>query len=263
MSPPAPKASLFLAAAGLVFTWVAGSHLLTGCDLFGTKEFSPRPAEIRAFAGDLTRGDTIAFRVTESLADAGAEGPGRVLARRQVRFALAPESLQPSDGWMALSFRIYADPAVDVLDEGLCYVRFASDGLSLRAPDSTSSGVGGPRYFPLKVSAGAAPFSADSLGLLSLPPAFVMGGTWTQALGVLTVGREVSDLDTLEYGGRLEEAWRVDEVAGDGSRVLARGAYWYGATGLLKGRQTWRLEERDADGALAGVRELRRELLRL
>lgn len=262
MRAPAPKASVFLAAIGLVSAGVSGS-LLVACDLFGTKEFSPRPAEARAFAGTLTRGDTIAFRVTESLADPGDALPDSVLARRQVRFARAPDSLQPPGDWIAVSFRVYADPPAAVLDQGLCYVRFASDGVSLRAPDSGSAGAGGARYLPLKVSASSPPASADSLDLHALPPVFALGGAWTQALGILAVDREVAALDTLPYGGRLEESWRIDETVGDGGRILSRGTYWYGATGLLKGRQTWSLEERGAEGDLFALRELRRELLRL
>lgn len=271
-------ASALLAATGQVLSGVAGSFrqslgavslallassLLAGCDLFGTKEFSPRPAEIKAFAGALTRVDTIAFRVVESLAGSGAADSATVLARRQIRFARAPDTQQPPDGWIAVSFRIYADPPGAALDEGICYVRFASDGVSVRAPDSATAGVGGARYFPLKVSAASEYGSADSLALLSLPPAFVLGGAWTQALGVLTVGRDVAGMDTLEYRGRLEETWRIDETVSDGGRVLSRGLYWYGATGLLKAEQSWSLEERDADGASASLRELRRVLVRL
>jgi hypothetical protein len=70
-------------------------------------------------------------------------------------------------------------------------------------------------------------------------------------------------MDTLGYRGRLEESWRIDETVRDASRVLSRGFYWYGATGLLKGEQSWSLDARDAAGALSGLRELRRVLVRL
>lgn len=253
---------------GILPAVVTAATLLAGCDLFQTREFARRPAEIRAFTEDFTRGDTLKFRVIESLAAPGSPDSGTVLARRLLGFAKAPDAQQPGGGWIAVSFRVVSDPPGSYQDEGLCWLRFDSEGLTLKAPDSSSGGSGAV-YYPLKRSAPpaaggeAAPTAADSGAFLALPPAFAAGSSWAQGLGPLNVLREIVETDTLEYGGRIEEAWRVSETVSEGGRPLASGRYWYGASGLLRGEQAWPFAGRSADGTAAAAQELRRVMVRL
>lgn len=260
-----------------VTPWLAAAFL-AGCDFFATKDFSPKPTEIRAFADAFEGGDTVAFRMTESLAEPGSATADTVLVRRQLRFSRAADSLQPGDGWTAVSVRVLSDPPGDYLDEGVCWLRFDAAGLVLRNPDTSA---GGARYYPLKVASGAGPARkapasgsapaapaaltapADTGEFLALPPVFATGTSWVQAMGVLEVDREIEETDTLSVGNRLEESWRVAETVRDGVRTLARGRFWYGASGLLKGEQVWAFEVRAADGSPMPARELRRNVERL
>ena len=89
------------------------------------------------------------------------------------------------------------------------------------------------------------------------------GSAWTQPRGALEVDRAVERLDTRRVGKRLEESWRVGETVRDGATVLARGRFWYGASGLVKGEQAWPFQGRAADGSALPESELRRKLERL
>lgn len=250
---------------------LAALLLLVGCELFSTKDFSPKPTEVRPFSQAFSRLDTVAFRITESLADPDSDLPGMELARRILRFAKAPDSQQTLPGWTALSLSVTSDPAGAYFDRSLVYMRFDSAGLLLKAPDSSTAGSGGARYFPLKTavggnlvgSTGAANLAADTAEFLVLPTAFQPGAEWIRSMGVLEVARALEEVDTLDYDGHLEESWRVTETVRGGGRTLSRGTFWYGASGLLRAEQTWDFEGRAADGSASAPKEIRRALERL
>jgi hypothetical protein len=252
-----PTPSSLLAAVSLA------SLLAAGCELFSTKEFSRKPSEIRPFAEGFTRKDTVSFRLVEALSDPAGGKQETVLAVRILRFAKAPDSLQTRPGWTALSVNTVSDPAGTYADQGLCWIRYDSAGVTLRAADSSSAGSGTARYFPLKASASAAPAGADTSEFLVLPTAFEPGAEWVRMAGILEVARALEETDTLDYAGHLEESWRVSETVRGGGAVLSRGTFWYGATGLLKGEQSWTFAGRAADGSPSAPRELRRRLVRL
>lgn len=256
-----PKNGFGPTASGPLAALLALVVLLSGCDFFSTKDFSPKPDRIRAFSDSFGPGDTLAFRVTEYLQAPGSRDAETDRTARTLRFLRAPESLQRGGGWTTLALRVTSFPSGALIEEGLCHLRFEDSGLVLQGEDSTrDGGAADARYYPLKVTAGAA---AGSGAFLSLPSAFILGASWVQSLGVLTVAREIEDTDTLGFKGHLEESWRIAESVRDGDSLLARGSFWYGASGLLKGEQTWPFETRGADGSVAAVRELRRELVRL
>lgn len=256
-----PKNGFGPTASGSLAAMLALAFLLTGCDFFSTKDFSPKPARIRAFSDSFKPGDTLAFRVTEYLRAPGTSDQGSDRTGRTLRFTRAPENLQRGGGWTTLALRVTSFPSEALIEEGLCHLRFDDSGLVLKGEDSTrDGGARDARYFPLKVAAGSA---LDSGDFLSLPSAFILGASWVQSLGVLTVAREIENTDTLGFKGHLEESWRIAESVRDGDSLLARGSFWYGASGLLRGEQTWPFETRGADGSIAADRELRRELVRL
>jgi hypothetical protein len=58
-------------------------------------------------------------------------------------------------------------------------------------------------------------------------------------MGIFTVQRLQTSVDTLDYRGHSEEAWGISESVLDGNRIVATGKYWYGASGLLKAEQSW------------------------
>ena len=240
---------------------------LSGCDFFATKEFSPRPGGIRTFAGTFDSGDTLAFRITEYLREPGTQGAGTDRSARILRFFRAPEPMQKGGGWTTLKLRVTSDPSGSLIEEGLCHLRFDPEGVAVQGQDSALDGAArDARYYPLKVAAGIDAEDAggdDSGSFLSLPSAFILGASWLQSLGVLTVAREIEDVDTLGFRGHLEETWRIAEMVKDGGTVLARGSFWYGSSGLLKGEQTWEFDGRSTDGTASAPKELRRELVRL
>jgi hypothetical protein len=239
---------------------LAASAILSACDFFATREFAPKPASVTAFADAFGPGDTVAFRVTEYLARPGSEAADTVLSALLLRFFRAPDSLQGGDGWTTLSVLALSDPPGAYRDEGTLKIRTGDEGLSLASPDS----AGGPRFFPLKLAGpAAAPADASDDGFLALPPVFSAGASWTQPLGALDVDRAVERVDTLTVGKRLEESWRVGETIRDGATILARGRFWYGASGLVKGEQAWPFQGRAADGSALPESELRRKLERL
>jgi hypothetical protein len=90
-------------------------------------------------------------------------------------------------------------------------------------------------------------------------------------MGIFTVQRVQTAVDTLTYQGRSEEAWVIAESVLDGSRVASSGRYWYGASGLLKAEQSWDdFDWRGEDGAPARAQggtpvavSLRRSVVRL
>jgi hypothetical protein len=254
-----------LASRKLLSAWplpaLLAAFLAAGCDLFSTREFAPRPSEVRAFSGLLDRGDTLSYRVIESLADPAAGKTLQVLSRRLLRFTRASDADQPGGAWTAVQVRI-GDESTGVLqEEGMVLMRLDGAGAAFANPAGSGSGAnppGGGRLHPLKVAA-----MPDSSTFRALPPVFILGADWLQTLGALDVSREVEALDTLVYLGRLEECWRVAETVLDGPRRLSRGRFWYGRSGLLRGEQAWDIEVRGHEGGAARVRELRRELVRL
>ncbi len=106
----------------------------------------------------------------------------------------------------------------------------------------------------------------DSTAVLSIPALLVEGWTETRPMGILTVTRRQTSIDTLVYAGRQEEAWVIRETVGDGaapSAPFSTGDYWYGASGLLRVEQAWAgFGWRSEDGGPAET-ELRRVVVRL
>jgi hypothetical protein len=246
--------------------------LLAGCDFLSTREFRSKPSEIRSLTGLSAAGDSVAYRVTESLWNPSSNSTERILSTRRLVFTFMGDSLDAGDTLKILSLRISDDSSGELLEQGSRIVRFAKDGVVLK---SLSQG-GGSRYFPLKVSAGtsdvtgaeAAPGVAaaapDTEAYLSLPAMLVQGWDDARKLGVLEMRREQAAVDTFKYQDRLEEAWGIRETVLDGSDVLSEGLFWYGASGLLKADQTWAsFDWRDENGSNPAKVELRRALVRL
>lgn len=234
---------------------------LAACDLFSTREFRPKPSDIRVLPGLAKPGDTISFRATESVWRADADAPEATLSRRRLTFAFLRDSLIGADTLKLLALTVREESTGTVIEQGSRFVRFGSEGVSLSGGETGGSA----RMFPLKAAAGSA--AADT-GFPALPSMLVEGWDETVALGILTVMRAQTSVDTLEYRGRSEEAWAISETVVDGGRTVASGRFWYGASGLLKARQEWQgFGWRSANGAPpagAGVTvNLRRDLVRL
>ncbi|HKP95701.1 MAG TPA: hypothetical protein VJ385_08085 [Fibrobacteria bacterium] len=246
------KSGLFLLAA----------VLFSGCDFLSTREFRPKPSEIRSLSGLSKAGDSVAYRATESLWDSAAQTRLMTLSVKRLVFTLKGDSLDGSDTLKVLSLRISEDSSGALLETGLRTVRFAPDGILLAADPA---GGGGARFFPLKVSSGSrAAAETDGSLQFALPALLVEGWGDQRKLGVLDLRREQTALDTLSYQGHLEEAWGVRETVLDGEAVLSRGMFWYGASGLLKADQAWAgFDWRDGNGSHPGGAELRRALERL
>jgi hypothetical protein len=256
------KPGLFFVAAFLLF----------GCDFLSTREFRSKPSEIRALPGLAAVGDSVAYRVTESLWNPASRSTERVLSKRRLVFTFVGDSLDAGDTLKLLSLRISDDSSGALLEQGSRLVRFSKDGVVLK---SLSQG-GGSRYFPLKVStgtsavAGTAPIASaaasapDTEAYLALPAMLVQGWDDVRKLGILDMHREQTAVDTFNYQDRLEEAWGIKETVLDGSDVLSEGLFWYGSSGLLKADQTWAsFDWRDENGNAPAKVELRRALVRL
>jgi hypothetical protein len=245
--------------------------LFWGCDLFSTREFTSKPTEIRSLAGLVKTGDSVAYRVRESLWNSSQGSLEKTLSSRRLVFSLLRDSLDNGDSLKLLSLRIQDDSTGALLETGVRLVRFSQDGIRLQAATSG----GGARYFPLKVSAGGATgvrLAADSLsgaessdgGFLALPALLVQGWNELVGMGAFTVRREQTSVDTLKYRGHLEEAWGIRESVLDGDSLIVKGMYWYGVSGLLKAEQTWsRFDWRDDHTSNPAAVELRRALERL
>ncbi len=145
-------------------------------------------------------------------------------------------------------------------------MRFTSRGVEL--PGLAS----GARYYPVKTaSTGAVAAPEDGDAFLVLPSLLIEGWNEATTMGIFTVRRIQSDVDTLGYRGHSEEAWVIAESVLDGDRVASSGRYWYGASGLLKAEQSWDdFDWRDAEGGparggsgSAGAVSLRRSVMRL
>jgi hypothetical protein len=223
-------------AAALPFLYfMAGAALLAlaGCDLFSTREFRPKPSEIRVLPGLAKIGDSVSFRAIEAVWLSGAEAPEKVLSRRRLTFAFEKDSLAGGDTLKLLALTVREDSSGILVEQGRRLVRFGSQGVSLSGGESG----GGARWFPLKAAAAGNPIDTGSFP--ALPALLIEGWGETAFLGILTVKREQTSVDTLAYRGHSEEAWGISETVFDGSRTLATGRYWYGASGLLKAQQTW------------------------
>jgi hypothetical protein len=247
--------------------------LLWGCDLFSTREFRSKPSEIRTLSGLRHAGDSVSFRSTESVWKTGGTAPETVLSTRRLVFILDGDSLDGGDTLKRLILRIREDSSGVILETVRRLVRFSSQGVVLEG----SATGGGARYFPLKATAEtaaaeAAPAAPDSTAILALPGLLVEGWTETRAMGILTVTRRQTSIDTLAYQDRDEEVWVIRETVGDGSAPLSTGDYRYGASGLLRVEQTWAgfgwrsengaVPAKAADGGPAET-ELRRIVVRL
>lgn len=211
----------------------AAALALAGCDLFSTREFRPRPSEIRVLPGLAKPGDSVSFRAVESIWRVGAEKPEAILSRRRLTFTFEKDTLDGGDTLKLLALTVREDSSGALVEQGRRLVRFGSQGVSL----SGGEAGGGARWFPLKAAASPA-FAADT-GFPALPALLVEGWSETLFMGILTVKREQTSVDTLLYAGRSEESWGVTETILDGSRHVASGRFWYGASGLLKAEQTW------------------------
>ncbi len=219
-----------LRVSGLI---CAAALLLCGCDLFATREFLSKPSEIRALPGLAKAGDSLSFLATESVWRQGASVPEKVFSKRRVRFTLIKDSLDAGDTLKVLLMRVSEDSSGTLLEESRRLVRFASQGVLL--PGSALGG--GARYFPLKAAAGQAP--ADSESFMALPSLLIEGWNESVPMGIFTVKREQTSVDTLDFQNRLEESWGIAETVLDSGTSVATGKFWYGASGLLKAEQTW------------------------
>ena len=251
--------------------WAAALTLLAGCDLFSTREILPKPSDIRSFQGLFRLGDSLTFRVTESLRESGSNTDKQSLSERRMVFAFKGDSLVGGDTLKVLSLRIRDDSTRISLEETVRVVRFSKDGISL-----ASQGLdGGVRYFPLKASAVGLSASqamaradslppADTASFLALPALLVEGWNETRDLGIFRVRREQIKVDTLKYQGHLEEAWEIRESILSGESLVGEGIYRYGISGLLQADQTWSgFDWRDGNGSKSADVELRRSLVRL
>ncbi|MDB5106893.1 MAG: hypothetical protein JWP91_4582 [Fibrobacteres bacterium] len=216
--------------------------LLWGCDLFTTREFRSKPSDIRTLNGLTVPGDSVVFRVTESVRRPAAASPEKILSRRHLVFKLLRDSLEGPEGLKILSLRITDDSSGILLEQAERVVRFSTQGVVL---EGAATG-GGARFFPLKVAAGAAAgkdasaaIGADSASILAIPSLFVEGWNESQAMGILRLRRKQTSIDTIAYQGRLEESWVIEETVADGEKPIANGTFRYGASGLLKAEQVW------------------------
>lgn len=244
----------------------AAALLLSGCDLFNTREFVPKPTDIRVLPGLAQAGDSVTFLATEAVWRAGARAPEQVLSKRRVTFAFGKDSLAPGDTIKVLTMRIRDDSSGELVEESQRLLHFTSQGVDL-----PGAAGGGARYYPLKAAASSAAATSDSDAFLALPSLLIEGWNESTAMGIFTVQRTQSAVDTLRYRGHTEEAWVIAESVRDGSREASSGRYWYGASGLLKAEQTWDdFDWRGGGGAPvpskdgnAGAVSLRRSVLRL
>jgi hypothetical protein len=236
-------------------SWAAVLILFAGCDFFSTREILPKPSDIRSFQGLSKAGDSLAFRVTESLRAPGASTDKQVLSKRKLTFTFQGDSLVGGDTLKVVALRISEDPSGYVLEQSVRLLRFSADGLLF---EGAASG-GGARFYPLKTSA-----VQDTAIYLALPAVFSEGWSLTQAMGVLNVRRDLSGSDTLPYHGHSEVSWKIAESVMDADSVLAKGQYWYGVSGLLKAEQTWPdFDWREANASSPGAVDLHRGLERL
>jgi hypothetical protein len=231
--------------------------LLFGCDPFSTRSLAFKPSDVRALQGPTHPGDSAVFRVRESLFDPKRGVDISLQADKRVTFVFLKDSAEGGDTLKAYTMRVTDFRGGALIEQGLRLLALR-DGVELRLP-----GRGGAaRFFPMKVSATA----EDSGGFQALPPVFAGGLAWSGPLGIFAVTREISGVDTLDFGGHLEESWRVAEKVMDGTKLAAHGDYWYGASGLLKAVETWDdFDYRNNAGAavLPGRPALRRVLERL
>jgi hypothetical protein len=207
--------------------------LFSGCDLFSTREVLSKPSEIRVLPKLSQAGDSASFLAVEAVWRAGAKAPEQVLSRRRVAFACVGDSVAGGDTLKRISMTVRDDSTGALVDEGERLVRFSSAGVLVAGVSSE-----GVRYFPI-ASALAPGDSAEADAFLSLP-LFLMEG-WDEAvnMGIFTVKRIQSGVDTLPYHGHDEEAWVVSESVEEGGRAAASGQYWYGSSGLLRAEHTW------------------------
>jgi hypothetical protein len=228
--------------------------LFAGCDPFSTKPISSKPSEVSSLQDAAKVGDSVVFRVTESLNNAASGALLQTLASKRVVFTRAKDTTVGGVTYRAYSMGVTDDVSKALLEKSIRLLR-REDGVELRLP----GGGGGARFFPLKIAA------SDTAAFRALPPLFASGTEWDATLGTLQVTRAVDGEDTLNAGAGLEESWRVAETVSDGGRAVAHGHYWYGSSGLLKAEQTWdEFDRRDESGAAAGPKPvLRRALERL
>lgn len=242
----------------------AAAFFLSGCDFFSTRDFRPKPNEIHVLPGLADEGDSVSFLATEAVWRAGAAAPEQILSKRRVTFAFVKDSGDGTDSLKILHMRIRDDSTGALVEEGIRVLRFTSAGVALPGAES-----GGARYFPVKraavpsqaesaasalaVSAAAASAPAasasDTDAFLALPTLLIEGWSESVSMGVFTVQRLQSALDTLTYRDASEEAWVISESVMDGSSPVSSGRYWYGASGLLKAQQSWDdFDWRDGNG---------------
>jgi hypothetical protein len=200
---------------------------LSGCDFFSTREFRPKPTDIRVLPGLARQGDSVTFLATEAVWRAGAAVPEQVLSARRVTFAFDRDSVDGGDTLKVLAMRIREDSSGALIEESARTVRFASAGVVLTGAES-----GGARYYPVKSA-------SDSDAFLALPTLLIEGWGESVSMGVFDLERAQTAIDTLVYRGHSEEAWVISESVMDGSRVVSSGKYWYGASGLLRAQQSW------------------------
>ncbi len=234
--------------------WAVALTLLVGCDFFSTRDILPKPSDIRSFQGFSKAGDSIVFRMTETLRDSGLVK--EALSKRRMVFTLMGDSIVSGDTLKNFTMRVTEDPTGYLLEKSTRLLHFSKEGVLLVvAPEG-----GGTRFYPLKNSA-----SQDTLSTFSLPAILIDGWQPKQKLGILELQRVLSSgSDTLKFKDHSEATWKIFESITDRGLVLAKGQYWYGASGLLKADQTWPgFGWREANASVPGHVDLHRTLERL
>jgi hypothetical protein len=214
--------------------WVAACILLTGCDFFSTRDILPKPSDIHSFQGLFNPGDSLFFRVTESLREAQNEADQQVLSKRILTFTFLGDSVVDGKRLKLIALKVLEQPSGIVIERSRRLLDYSGEGLILVSPDIDGS----IRFFPFKSASNSN--KADTTAYLALPVVFFQGWSASQSVGLLEINRRLaSSTDTLSYLDHSEATWQVEEIVSDRGYPLVHGKYWYGASGLLKVEQTW------------------------
>jgi hypothetical protein len=222
--------------------------LLSGCNMCSIP-VTPAPPN----PSDILR-EKAEYKMEESLLIEGGSGSGKIVSRKRILFNLiSKDSIAGDDTlyYYRMAVKNWEDGEEDdPLFEKYFWARLSESSAEYKSTEQEMS----PKLFLLKVTSQA----SEQDGFFKTLSSLLLGQPeWTENRGKFQFTRQITGRKAVKYKDRLEESWVVEEEISYDSHVFATGTFWYGASGLLKGRQVWEgLDKRNSLGGKEGSHQV-------
>jgi len=205
--------------------------LLSSCgDMFSTEPVTSRPDDINQYNELFKLKEKINYRLQEWVVHENSDS--LQVTNQKLEFKYIGESQIDNLDWSLFSMTVSDFNSGEELYSKTFTGRLDSAGARF-FPDSSKSG---PRFFLLRTSVKP---SQKITEFETLPSLLLSGSQLNFSNGILTFERTITGLDTLQFRGRLEEAWLVSETVFFEGELVLEASYAYAESGLLSCTQVF------------------------